>query len=1066
MEREASRAAQQRGKPLNVAKLRGTSREAKQGRAEMRNKVLGWIEEEQQGGTEWNWDGEGGWREHLVKGCQEVMGVRPPGAHRRPWLAGHEAELDGWQRERQQAVKRMRDCTERARREDAAEPRRGESARKEWLRTVGVEGFKEWGVTTKQATKLATEWWDSGVTDGERRAVEERAQLRRDEYRTKWTTWAQTPVGQAVLGWRQEIKRNRSVRMKAEREWEREWWGPLLAQTTDMRHDMGTFHRVLKMLPMVGPRGGTISKLGKEARGGKRGFTADEAQAEVMQWVGSPGQAEEGKVEQWVPQGPTAPELDEPLTQEEIGEAIRKLRPSAGGPDGVAVEAIKTVGGTEKGSEWLLRELTKVWMGGEAAWPDTWLEAEQVPLYKGKGPKEDPGNYRYVTLIGIMGRLLARVIAARLSRWTEGLPGDEWGSGWMGGLQFGFRRGVSVEEAGSVVRRIQEEMAKREISVQVGGVLLDLRKAYGSVPRRALWDTLARLGMQRGGRCWEALRMMHEETTYVVRGEGSTRSSGYKAHRGLREGCPSSPTLFNIYVAGVLREAVAVRRAQWGNSVGVGWRWAPAAGLLRPMSTVVAEDFEYLRLPHLAFADDVVVLVQGGGEGQETLEGAANTVSRVMSAWGLAENLSKREVWLPQRLDEPPPRYLGMKAQPKADMQLREARGWKLWGALRPKLTHTRLREEDRARLTTTLLRATVLFGSASRTFTEAERRRLKRQEAAVLRGATGWSRGAQWKLGVSMKTLQSRWQVRDWEEAVAVRKLRWVGHVCRRPWADSVARKVMFGEWWGEEVSQGRKQRERGYRLVGFRQELGRLIESRGGWAMEVGLVAEDRSGWERWVQQRGRWPGTPNGDRWTCKWCEKQDREDAAREEGERKRTAGMRSAGRAKRNRGGHGEWFREMAQYRRHVVRWHVTLREVPCPRGCGRLFGKRDQAVLHGRGCDGDAAAAEAAGWGEKPTKTDNSAGARHKRTLVGAAIRRRAHTDPHDYPHVCPTCQMRYRRPDGLRIHVEACAQGGWKCEWPECEGRRFGSKGARTLHLRTLHAGVQPPPSGEEGAE
>ena len=47
--------------------------------------------------------------------------------------------------------------------------------------------------------------------------------------------------------------------------------------------------------------------------------------------------------------------------------------------------------------------------------------------------------------------------------------------------------------------------------------------------------------------------------------------------RGLREGCSTSPILFNIYHQAVLRQAGEARAAAWVSEVRVEWRWMPGS---------------------------------------------------------------------------------------------------------------------------------------------------------------------------------------------------------------------------------------------------------------------------------------------------------------------------------------------------------------------------------------------------------------------------------------------------------------------------------------------------------
>ena len=58
--------------------------------------------------------------------------------------------------------------------------------------------------------------------------------------------------------------------------------------------------------------------------------------------------------------------------------------------------------------------------------------------------------------------------------------------------------------------------------------------------------------------CIRILRSLHEETEYSVRGRAENSESG-RPLRGLREGCATSPILFNIYHSAAMRHAAEDR---------------------------------------------------------------------------------------------------------------------------------------------------------------------------------------------------------------------------------------------------------------------------------------------------------------------------------------------------------------------------------------------------------------------------------------------------------------------------------------------------------------------------
>ena len=84
---------------------------------------------------------------------------------------------------------------------------------------------------------------------------------------------------------------------------------------------------------------------------------------------------------------------------------VRKLKNNkTGGSDGLVGELLKYVG--------LLKQLfTVIWR--EEFVPSQWREGLIVSLFK-KGDKEDPGNYRGITLLSVVGKVFCKVLNDRL----------------------------------------------------------------------------------------------------------------------------------------------------------------------------------------------------------------------------------------------------------------------------------------------------------------------------------------------------------------------------------------------------------------------------------------------------------------------------------------------------------------------------------------------------------------------------------------------------------------------------------------------------------------------------
>ena len=78
---------------------------------------------------------------------------------------------------------------------------------------------------------------------------------------------------------------------------------------------------------------------------------------------------------------------------------------------------------------------------------------------------------------------------------------------------------------------------------------VDLRKAYDSVPRLALWQVLKKSGVP--PQMLKIIASFHENMQAEVR-IGGVLSESFRVRNGLRQGCTLAPTLFNLFFSAVV----------------------------------------------------------------------------------------------------------------------------------------------------------------------------------------------------------------------------------------------------------------------------------------------------------------------------------------------------------------------------------------------------------------------------------------------------------------------------------------------------------------------------------
>ena len=136
-----------------------------------------------------------------------------------------------------------------------------------------------------------------------------------------------------------------------------------------------------------------------------------------------------------------------------------------------------------------------------------WKDAEVVPIFK-EGDLQQCDNWWGISLLDVVGKVFAQVIQERLQIIAERILPDS---------QCCFRKGRGCCDMIFVARQLLEKT--REHHESLFTPFVDLRKAYDSVPREALWKVLERCGVP--PRMLEVVKSFHMGMRVEVRVGGS-----------------------------------------------------------------------------------------------------------------------------------------------------------------------------------------------------------------------------------------------------------------------------------------------------------------------------------------------------------------------------------------------------------------------------------------------------------------------------------------------------------------------------------------------------------------
>jgi len=242
---------------------------------------------------------------------------------------------------------------------------------------------------------------------------------------------------------------------------------------------------------------------------------------------------------QSIPCNPVKEILADVPSLSEVKAAVYKLNSGKSpGMDQLYAEIIKCAGCN------MMQRLTNLL---QTAWhdeyvPQDWRNALMVVLYKGKGAKDDCGNYRGISLLSVVGKVLCRIM---LDRMLEHIVNDV-----LPESQCGFRSGRGTVDMIFTARQLQEKCVEQRMGLYQ--VFIDLTKAFDTVNRKALWEILKKLGCP--DKFISILKLFHDDMKAVVN-IGGKLADPISVENGVKQGDITAPTLFALYFAMVFRMA-------------------------------------------------------------------------------------------------------------------------------------------------------------------------------------------------------------------------------------------------------------------------------------------------------------------------------------------------------------------------------------------------------------------------------------------------------------------------------------------------------------------------------
>ena len=243
--------------------------------------------------------------------------------------------------------------------------------------------------------------------------------------------------------------------------------------------------------------------------------------------------------------------------------------------------------------------------GEEGRIPNAWKNAEVTILFK-KGDSTNIENYRPISLLSVLYKLLTKIIVNRLTNKLEFYQPIE---------QAGFRKGYSTIDHIQVVRTLIEKCTEYNVPLHLAFV--DYQKAFDTLE---IWAVLHAMDAARiDSRYSNLIKDIYEHATLHVKVEEDLITGRIPIKREVRQGDTISPKLFTLAMQN------AFKNLTWKqNGINIDGQF----------------------LSHLRFADDIVLISNDADE----LGTMLRELKEASEAVGLRINLLKTKIMSPDNI--------------------------------------------------------------------------------------------------------------------------------------------------------------------------------------------------------------------------------------------------------------------------------------------------------------------------------------------------------------------------------------------------------------------------------
>lgn len=252
-------------------------------------------------------------------------------------------------------------------------------------------------------------------------------------------------------------------------------------------------------------------------------------------------------------------------------------------------------------SPFLLNLYNRIYSTGD--YPRSWGEGIISPIFK-KGDVNEAQNYRGITLINVIAKIYSQLLLNRLTKWS--VKHEK-----VSKNQFGFQKGKSVIDCIFILHSIITKVLNSGEKLYC--IFIDYEKCFDKIDRIYLWQKLSAENVS--CKLVTAIKSMYTTVRLCIKYK-SSYSQFFTSHIGLKQGDPSSPLLFMLFVNDII------------DSIN-----SDLDGIFTINET---------KLFLILFADDQVLFAKS----PQTLQSLLTDVERYCETWRLKINTSKTKAMI------------------------------------------------------------------------------------------------------------------------------------------------------------------------------------------------------------------------------------------------------------------------------------------------------------------------------------------------------------------------------------------------------------------------------------